>query len=111
MTKAIKRFVLREYRYCGQSQDKTTAMKCPAFGTVCNKCKKENHFASKCAAGKNPRKKKTKIGRESRGKFLNQLKESEDELLVTSRLTLKEKLTLYNTGTSIQSPAYSELPR
>ena len=84
MTKTIKPPVLREYRYFGQSQDKATAMKCPAFGKVYNNCKKENHFASKCAAGKNSRKKKTKIGRKSRGKFVNQLKESEDEILVVS---------------------------
>ena len=62
--------VLRECRYCGQSHEKARA-KCPAFGKVCNNCKKENHFASKCAAGKQPRQKKSG-GRKSRRKSVFQ---------------------------------------
>jgi len=46
------------------SHEKARA-KCPAFGKVCNNCKKENHFASKSAAEKNPRQRKTKSGRRS----------------------------------------------
>jgi len=85
--------VLCEYRYCGQSQEKATAMKCLAFGKVCNNCKKENHFAAKCAAEKNHRKKKTNIGRKSRGKFVNQLKESKDKILLVSHT--QEKVNIF----------------
>ncbi|KAK7111890.1 hypothetical protein V1264_011443 [Littorina saxatilis] len=32
-------------RYCGKTHQRR---KCPAYGQVCNKCKKKNHFASVC---------------------------------------------------------------
>ena len=78
--------VLHECRCCGQSHEKARE-KCPVFGKVCDNCKKENHFASKCAAEKNPSQKKTKrCQRPARKSPVNQgeLKDSEEEILVVS---------------------------
>ena len=34
-------------KFCGKSHERNRE-KCPAFGQICKKCKKENHVASKC---------------------------------------------------------------
>ena len=36
-----------DYKFCGKSHERNRE-KCPAYGKVCKKCKKENHVASKC---------------------------------------------------------------
>ena len=37
-----------ECLYCGRKHDLRKRELCPAFGILCNKCHKPNHFASKC---------------------------------------------------------------
>ena len=84
--------VLHKCWYCGQSNEKARA-KSPAFGKVCNNCKKENHFASKCAAEKNPCQKKTKHGQRSAKKSsVNQceLEASKEEILLVVSHTQEE---------------------
>ena len=34
-------------KFCGKSHERNRE-KCPAFGQICKKCKKENRLASKC---------------------------------------------------------------
>ena len=46
-------------KFCGKSHDKG---KCPAYGKVCNKCGRKNHFGSKCTSKSNSDKsRKTKF--------------------------------------------------
>ena len=39
---------LRECWNCGRTHELYKREQCPAFGKVCNKCHKRNHFAAKC---------------------------------------------------------------
>ena len=39
---------LRECRNCGRKHEFSKRELCPAFGKMCNKCRKPNHFAVKC---------------------------------------------------------------
>ena len=38
-----------ECKFCGKAHNKG---KCPAFGKVCNKCGRKNHFESKCRSSR-----------------------------------------------------------
>lgn len=40
---------ITDCRYCGRNHP---VRQCPAYGKVCNKCQKRNHFASKCLQSK-----------------------------------------------------------
>lgn len=46
-----------ECKFCGRTHERSKR-KCPAFGKKCKKCGKENHFAAKCKARPEIRKKK-----------------------------------------------------
>lgn len=46
-----------ECKFCGRTHDRNKR-KCPAYGNTCKKCGKENHFAVKCRASTEQRKKK-----------------------------------------------------
>ena len=46
---------VRECWNCGHKHEYRTRESCPAYGKVCNKCQKPNHFAAKCRSGKTKR--------------------------------------------------------
>uniref|UniRef100_A0AAQ4NR87 ribonuclease H n=2 Tax=Gasterosteus aculeatus aculeatus TaxID=481459 RepID=A0AAQ4NR87_GASAC len=46
-----------ECKFCGRTHERTK-QKCPAFGKKCAKCGRENHFAAKCKAKPDQRRKK-----------------------------------------------------
>lgn len=46
-----------ECKFCGKTHEKSK-QKCPAFGQKCRKCGRENHFAIKCKAKPDQRRKK-----------------------------------------------------
>ena len=48
-----------ECRYCGK-QHARDKHKCPAYGKVCTRCGKENHFAKMCKSGKSEGKRPTR---------------------------------------------------
>ena len=43
---------IRECGNCGRKHDQQRREFCPAYGKVCNRCSKLNHFAVKCRSGK-----------------------------------------------------------
>ena len=82
-------------KFCGKSH-KRNREKCPAFGQICKKCKKENHVVSKChlhGTKSNYKKKKPKTpktsSKESFWKKVNAVETdaSSDEELLTVELS------------------------
>ena len=45
--KSSDKKVINDCRYCGLDHVMKSSS-CPAFGEICKKCKKKNHFANKC---------------------------------------------------------------
>ena len=83
-------------KFCGKSHERNRE-KCPAFGQICKKCKKENHVASKChlhgkkSVSKEKKPKATKpSSKKSNWKKVNALEavtSSEEELLAVDLST------------------------
>lgn len=67
--------VVQECKFCGQSHLRTKE-KCPAFGKMCKKCGKPNHFAKKCSSGQVKSKSKHKV------RAVSEESEDSDEIMV-----------------------------
>jgi len=59
-----------ECQNCGRKHDFSKRELCPAFGKVCNKCRKPNHFAVKC--------------RSQRARLVRAVEEGEEEVFQAS---------------------------
>ena len=44
-----KPYTIKNCKFCGKNHE---IKKCPAYGKMCSKCKKLNHFAAVCKSGK-----------------------------------------------------------
>ena len=93
-------------KFCGKSHERNRE-KCPAYGKVCKKCKKENHVASKCHLYEkktSSKKKKPKASRSS-SKETSRKKVS----LVVTDLSSEEKMLSVELSTGDESLSTSEV--
>lgn len=77
---------IRECWNCGHKHELYKRELCPAFGKMCNKCHKPNHFAAKCLS--KPTKRSVRVVDKSEDVYQTQISEIsiDDSQLVTLKL-------------------------
>ena len=102
--------MIDDCKFCGKSHERNRE-KCPAYGKICKKCKKENHIASKCHLHEkktNSKKKKPKAPKSSsketsrkKVSFVKTDPSSEEEILSVELSTEDDNVSTPETINSV----------